>query len=182
MKQCSRCGQKKPLTDFQIRRRSADGRQVYCRPCSTVKGREWRGKNRERQRTTDRARYAANPGAGAERTRRYRKRHPERVSILRRKATLAAHGLTPQNYRAMLEEQDHRCAICQSEDPGHWSGRFVVDHDHGTRVVRGLLCASCNIGLGYFEDDPARLAAAIAYLLGLPSEGRDTQQVRRGIC
>jgi hypothetical protein len=52
------------------------------------------------------------------------------------------------------------CAICQT-----FVGEgLVVDHDHQRGHVRGLLCSPCNLGLGAFADDPARLLTAIRYL------------------
>jgi predicted nucleic acid-binding Zn ribbon protein len=74
------------------------------------------------------------------------------------------YGLSQDEYEAMLARQGGGCAICGTTD---WPGkdhRPHVDHDHETKRVRGLLCDSCNQGLGRFADDPARLRAAAAYL------------------
>jgi len=67
----------------------------------------------------------------------------------------------------MFSAQDGLCAICA--DPPNPNGikagsRLHVDHCHATGRVRALLCNSCNRGIGYFRDDPARLRAALAYL------------------
>jgi hypothetical protein len=63
----------------------------------------------------------------------------------------------------MLKDQGGCCAICGTDTPGT-SGIFAVDHDHKTGKVRGLLCRSCNVGIGNLGDDPKRLKEAIRYL------------------
>jgi hypothetical protein len=59
----------------------------------------------------------------------------------------------------MLARQRGVCAICKRSDQ-----TLCVDHCHATGKVRGLLCAKCNSTLGFCDDDPKRLLAAIAYL------------------
>lgn len=63
----------------------------------------------------------------------------------------------------ILEAQDNACGICgvSNEDT---ETKFVMDHNHNTHLIRGILCSNCNVGLGYFKDQPARLALAIDYL------------------
>ena len=50
------------------------------------------------------------------------------------------------------------CVICGSCET------LVVDHDHVTGQVRGMLCNHCNRGLGHFRDDPQLLEFAAQYL------------------
>lgn len=77
-------------------------------------------------------------------------------------------SLTLDEYNTWLESQRGCCAICGiHEDDLERS--LAVDHDHQRGEIRGLLCTSCNMGLGFFKDDPDRLYAAVAYLLRDPS-------------
>jgi hypothetical protein len=68
------------------------------------------------------------------------------------------YGITIDDFNRMLGEQGGRCAICRRD------GQLVVDHDHGSGVVRGLLCAWCNRALGFLGDDYRTVAQAAAYL------------------
>jgi hypothetical protein len=70
------------------------------------------------------------------------------------------YGITLEDYDARLALQKGVCAICKQPD----SQALSVDHDHKTKRIRGLLCGSCNLGLGSFRDDKTRLKAAILYL------------------
>ena len=71
-----------------------------------------------------------------------------------------AYDLTPEEYDLKVTAQAGRCAICH-ELP---KGRLNVDHDHISGTIRGLLCSSCNTGLGHFQDMEARLEQAASYL------------------
>lgn len=74
------------------------------------------------------------------------------------------HGLTVEEFRAMLARQANLCAVCGGPWRG-WNGRAAhIDHDHKTGRVRGLLCSPCNTAIGRFGDDPALLRRAADYL------------------
>lgn len=62
---------------------------------------------------------------------------------------------TLKSIKADIQE----CVICGV------GGKLVVDHDHTTGEVRGMLCNHCNRGLGHFRDDPHLLEFARMYLL-----------------
>lgn len=58
-----------------------------------------------------------------------------------------------------LKNSIKECVICGSSE------KLVVDHDHKSGKIRGLLCNHCNRGLGHFRDDPDLLEFAKIYLL-----------------
>lgn len=74
------------------------------------------------------------------------------------------YGVTREQFDAKLAEQGGSCAICGTTEWGGKDNRPHTDHDHVTNRFRGVLCGSCNYGLGCFKDNSERLAAAIAYL------------------
>lgn len=71
------------------------------------------------------------------------------------------HGLTKVQFDEMLISQAGVCAICYK---GNGRKRLVIDHDHETGQVRGLLCSLCNTGIGMMKDDVGNLNSAIKYL------------------
>ena len=85
----------------------------------------------------------------------------------RRRYKQYTYNLSQEAYDAMLKAQGGRCAVCGTTEVGSKSKNhqgFFVDHCHETGQVRGLLCHSCNVGLGNFQDNIGKLEAAIRYL------------------
>lgn len=69
-------------------------------------------------------------------------------------------------FRSVISDNDlkelkasiDQCVICGSNE------KLVIDHDHKTNKIRGLLCNHCNRGLGHFRDDPMLLEFAAMYI------------------
>lgn len=84
-------------------------------------------------------------------------------------------------YRNMIDDETLKtmlastfsCTICGDED------NLVVDHNHRTNNVRGLLCNRCNRGLGIFQDDPQLLEFARIYLLASENHEEAIQYVQK---
>lgn len=72
---------------------------------------------------------------------------------------LRTYGITEEQYQEMLKRQDGKCAICDSPDK-----KLVIDHDHLTGKVRGLLCNQCNKGIGSLQDKIWVILGAVNYL------------------
>ena len=69
-------------------------------------------------------------------------------------------GVTEEQYLIQLAKQNGVCAICNNK----CTKALAADHDHVTGKFRGLLCNSCNRGLGYLKDDIKIITKALEYL------------------
>lgn len=68
------------------------------------------------------------------------------------------YGLAIEDYDAMFTQCGGLCEICRVAPVR------AVDHCHQTGKVRGLLCSTCNRGLGVFKDSLEGLEKACEYL------------------
>lgn len=55
-------------------------------------------------------------------------------------------------------KQKSACAICKKQNV------LMIDHCHEKNIFRGLLCRSCNLGLGHFRDKPRVMLQAVLYV------------------
>lgn len=92
--------------------------------------------------------------------RRNYSQRPHAKQAMRFRKIKQKYGISKEQYEEMVSRQGGLCAICRfpNEKP------LRVDHNHDTNAVRGLLCDSCNQGIGQLKDDVQILKAAIAYL------------------
>lgn len=86
------------------------------------------------------------------------------AQVKERARTLRLYGLTQAGWDELVAQQGNRCAVCRTDKPGGRGERWHIDHDHVTGNVRGLLCHRCNMGVGFFMDDPEVIEAAARYV------------------
>ncbi len=142
-------------------RANARRRELYhLNPRKHVeKVRKWQKNNPEKVKEARRKWSEKNPNQRQE----YYRKHPEKFKEMRFKMMMWRIGvkMTYQEFKKLLKKQGGKCAICRMFEKKR---RMSVDHCHKTGKVRGLLCRTCNIGLGQFKDNPELLKKAIKYL------------------
>jgi len=80
---------------------------------------------------------------------------------LRKKSNLKIkYNLSIEQYNEKLKQQNYCCDIC-NRHMSEFKTSFHVDHNHKTKKVRSLLCASCNTKLSVVEN---RLEEMTKYL------------------
>lgn len=71
------------------------------------------------------------------------------------------YGLTREDYNYHYEGQEGQCAGCLVQLV---IGYIMIDHNHRTGQVRGLLCQKCNCAIGLAQESPYVLEQLATYL------------------
>lgn len=74
------------------------------------------------------------------------------------------YGMRRTDFDTMMKDQDKCCFLCKKDLSILPRQKQHVDHSHSTGKVRGILCISCNHGLGKFQDNPELLRKAATYI------------------
>lgn len=155
MKKCSKCGEEKDLKNFHKDKYNTDGFTYSCKDCRNGVYNKYYSDNPEKakeknllQKDNRKAYYSSVTGIVSS-----RRAHLKRM-----------YGITLEEYNALLKKQDHKCAICKGYESSYRNEVLSVDHNHDTGKIRGLLCNTCNRGLGLFKDNEENLINAINYL------------------
>lgn len=78
------------------------------------------------------------------------------------------YNLTQEQYDALWNATQGHCPVCGKLFANTPNRHDVIDHDHVTGHVRGLLCAACNYALGVHTDQ--WFLNANAYLRHTPAD------------
>lgn len=138
-KTCTKCGEVKAASAFNKNSKN-DKRyktvlKAWCRDCCSAANKAWAASPRGREILNS----------------------PERKRKAKDAVLRFNYGITMDEFEAIEETQGKKCASCGI------AAKLVVDHDHETRIVRGLLCHGCNSSLGLLGEDPARIRALADY-------------------
>lgn len=171
MRSCSSCGGEGP---FGPRKGSPDGLKSQCKVCCAEKQRayaaahpekwsDWATANVEHLQAREVERYWADPAGHKAKVRAWQLSNPGKFKTNYTRSNLTKYGITPDDRDALFAKQGGKCAICGDPLTTGRTG-MQVDHDHVTKVVRGLLCWRCNVMLGDFRENLLLFEAASIYL------------------
>jgi Recombination endonuclease VII len=123
--------------------------------------RDWQRRMRAKQDPEHKARNAAYERA-------YKKKqyaeNPEFRKRLALRNRIRLYGMTEEQFGDVLANQNGLCALCHEPLFGSRGRSPVIDHDHATGKVRGILHNNCNIAIGMLQDDAKKLRLAAEYL------------------
>lgn len=151
IRKCNACGIEKDLSEFYNDKSRVLGKSYTCKECKNSHSKTY-------QSSLGKEDYDIR-GILDNKKRRQRYYSKHKDTSIRDYSYSSRYGISLVEYNLMYENQNGLCCIC-----GKKKDKLVVDHNHKTGKVRGLLCSKCNSGLGMFCDDKDVIIKAIKYM------------------
>jgi hypothetical protein len=144
----------------QYRLKSKEKRKQY-RLENSEKIKQYRLDNKEKINENDKKYRLENK----EKIKQYLLQNNEKIKKNKRETSLKnKYDITLDDYEKMLQEQSGSCAICFVKAENQRNKILVVDHNHLTDEVRGLLCSNCNTAIGLLRESQEIIENALKYL------------------
>ena len=159
-KQCTRCKEMRPISDFHKFRFGKHGFHCWCKKCnrSEVMRRACSIKLTEKRccrcKMVKPADEFQNSKTAIDGLQSHCRGCGRFIKIK------SSFNLDRKDYEKILIEQNGVCAICKVPSVETLS----VDHNHATNKVRGLLCNGCNTAIGFLKEKESNFLSAIEYL------------------
>ena len=150
---------------FHADRRRKDGVAPYCKPCRSHTAQErYKRLDPVKQKRYANDYYMRNRDRLLAKQKAYTETlTPEERRLRARRARLKmSYGISLEQYDELVAAQNNQCAICAKE--GTDEELLAIDHCHDSLEIRGLLCRTCNAGIGLLGDTIEGLERALAYL------------------
>lgn len=154
-KVCNGCGKTYPIEQYSLRPSGKTGHIKYrsrCRDCE-----------REENRLRLQQMTGEKKTAYIQKKRQWEKDNPDKIKKTSIRSTWKKKGFNPDEIEEFFKLHNTICDICGMPEDGRFTN-LSIDHDHNTGKIRGMLCNSCNLGLGKFKDNLEILQKAIDYL------------------
>lgn len=140
-----KCRQIKPVSEFGVYRIMPDGLNWACKECARIRRIGYYHKNRQKE---------------IKKSSTYNKKNPD---IVKNAALKRKYGITLEQYLDIYRRQNGLCQICKNHSDT-FEDDLVVDHNHTTGKVRGLLCHGCNLSLGNIKENINSAIGLVEYI------------------
>ena len=131
---CTKCGDSKPVEEFNRNRAAPGGRVLFCRECSRTRYRDWWLRNKDHVRAVNRERNAANRSSteGRERSR------------------AASRDYYQRNAPSVKERRLQKLAAEPEKERARWMVRDAIKHG---RISPPPSCESCGHDFSFFRRE-----------------------------
>lgn len=166
---CSKCKKELPAT-LEFFHKSIKGKyglRAKCKECRNIGKKIYREKNKEKINETQRQYRENNREKILKGKKDYYYKNHEKCKEERRiydknVKRFKTYNITKDIFIDLLILQKNKCKICNNIFINN--SKAFIDHNHKNGTIRGLLCMSCNLGLGNFKDNPTLLNKAAEYI------------------